>query len=492
MCSYEESTKHIVVSRVEIGESRLGGGRGVYLTEAVCAGEVVFEVKKEGVLTGATFADILGHWVGGGRRALADTSELSRDAMFCIPLMLLRPYTSHPIPTNQTQNEHIIKYIATLPTSSPCYLDFANDREIQILENKMRRAKLEERRTLLRTLFLEVQQYLTCHKTALCKFFSTDFIAENTTAGSLLWAYGVLSSRAFNISETTGFGLVPYGDMFNHSSEGIHDFGMSDNGETFYFKASHDLPKGAEIFLRYNTWMGHFHFALHYGFVPVCIEKKEGNIAIDTADLPTQRYLITLPHENVHRSESVANSARDRLVYAYECENGGLYEDGLVDAKTLKGLRFLRLPSSFEGLDKAVRGEVISLENELCAYSSLVGILREELAQYSTTVSEDLTVMTSASCQLPPAVQLGVTVRLLDKRLLLKSLNNSLEYQRKLADTAYLGVSVESLPTPPPCPSPLPKPSSHHLSSLVETAFKALNVAEETAAPVAVTAPLSP
>ena len=530
--------RHVATSRVSLRLCERGE-RGLHASCDLRAGDVVLSVARDGLVTRRRCVDslrsLLRRGGGGSRGAAADEAaaadgafaRLGIDAVFCLWLMAMRRVGRWCGGGEGEEEEedrllgYHSNYVRSLPQESPCPLDFASDEELAVLQNPRRVARVEERRRFLRGLYAgEVRGFLAEYGGALERGsagVAGGGVREEEEGGggwcgpaAFLWAYGIVDSRGFSSSEeASGYALIPFADMFNHALDGVKEYGETGAGDGggggdgggYVFKAFKAAKAGEEVHLCYNEWMGQFHWALHYGFVPVAFREYSGGGGgggVDVRDLPAQRYELRLPHcekrrisrrlghtVRVSREARVAQAGRERLLAAYDCEVGGLWAGGIVDVRTIQGLRFLGMEAAFEGVARAAEGLPVSAANELCAYTALVRILRDELSRYDTTASDDVRVLgggVGRRPQLPAAVELCLATRVLDKRLLTQALHGATTYQTQLADSAYTsgaaGQGERRLPPPPRLASKAATaPTPRRMGALFRHALSAVRAA---------------
>lgn len=98
-----------------------------------------------------------------------------------------------------------------------------------------------------------------------------DLVAlKNLTLEDFLWAYTVISSRAFKIPEL-GTTLIPLADLANHVSfaqeANLRTVGVDKQTDRFILKATEkSIVEGEELCLKYNSDLSNWQLLLYYGF----------------------------------------------------------------------------------------------------------------------------------------------------------------------------------------------------------------------------------
>lgn len=256
------------------------------------------------------------------------------------------------------------------------------------------------------------------------------FDPEVYTYEAFRWAFGILRSRTFAPLTGDDLALVPVADLVNHGM-GLSDDIPSwikkkpgqfwnlgkENSHVLALRASATFQYGEQVLMQYGRTKSNAELALDYGFVEREIE-----------------------------SQHVGGSDRDSLALTLEVSPEDRFVDDKVDILELNGLQcsmqfdlprgqgppdvmitFLRLstlsgPDAFL-LEALFRNEAwnhlslpVSRENEEAVCTSMLDGLRAALAEYRTTIEEDLDILGREDFS--KRKEMAVVVRLGEKRVL--------------------------------------------------------------------------
>ena len=256
------------------------------------------------------------------------------------------------------------------------------------------------------------------------------FDPEVYTYEAFRWAFGILRSRTFAPLIGDDLALVPIADLVNHGV-GLSDDIPSwikkkpgqiwnlgkENSHVLALRASATFQSGEQVLMQYGRTKSNAELALDYGFV-----------------------------ERETESQHVGGSDRDSLALTLEVSPEDRFVDDKVDILELNGLQcsmqfdlprgqgppdvmitFLRL-STLSGTDAFLlealfRNEAwshlslpVSRENEEAVCTSMLDGLRAALAEYHTTIEEDLDILGRED--LSKRKEMAVVVRLGEKRVL--------------------------------------------------------------------------
>ena len=443
------------------------GANGLFLRRDVREGECVLRVSSEHFINeqkceGVLLPTVVNNSTGSSSSESDSEDEeinLTIEDKFCLYLIVWKGIYE----TQKQSNLYnpTLTYMSTLP-EEVTLLDLATDGEIKIIQNTTRLQQIERRRQKLRSAF----QRLQILSEKVLSVSNREFVSVSR----FLWATAITESRAFSYRKS--WVLIPFADMFNHSADGICDYGSDEGG--FYFKAPRDMLEGLrfylfiiftnntkkkkkkkktgeEIFLRYNNWMNCFDFSKRYGFIPTgVVPGRMFPIKVDSSDSLKSRVLQT--HE---------------LGTDDEC----YVEDGEPSEPLIVCLRMLSVKLDIKMMKEIMSGYAISLENELAAYTKLVELLKRQLSSYTTTLSEDRCSLLSVEMSYLSKLCLGI--RIADKTALISAYSTAVKRHREIAMSSYYGNP------PPSIPCPKPKPSTGYIGTTISLIDKKISDSHE-------------
>eukprot|EP00168_Porphyra_purpurea_P001252 TRINITY_DN11581_c0_g1_i1.p2 TRINITY_DN11581_c0_g1~~TRINITY_DN11581_c0_g1_i1.p2 ORF type:complete len:429 (-),score=124.73 TRINITY_DN11581_c0_g1_i1:52-1338(-) len=291
------------------------------------------------------------------------------------------------------ENSPFSAYFGILPEEFPTMPIFWTAEELQELEGTGLVGATAGTKAALEASFEHIS-------TKLVQPNPTVFKAEAFTFERWLWAYCVCVSRSWTVvqEEQADLVLAPLADMLNHDVE-ASTLQYSEDGSHVLIAATRDYAKGDQLFASYGKKSNYDLLAM-YGFV------VEDN-ANDAMQINFQLNPGNLVQSIVEPLLRVADPNYKKL---------------FIGRNTLPVtlLRLFRLNvmdfSELEFVDRALRGQAVSLANEVKAFRAAIQSLAGMLKAYPTTIEEDAALL--ARDDISDNVRAAVIVRKGQKEIL--------------------------------------------------------------------------
>jgi hypothetical protein len=335
-------------------------GRGMRATRDISPGELLLKIPEYLIISAKTALD-------------SDIGPFFREAKIRNGVDLICLYLLYE---KNKPNSAWKEYINILPTSFSDLLHFT-DEELQELQCSVKTERLNTKKISLQNKYQTLKSSLeTVMKRTLLWL----------TFDEYLWAWSCVMSRSFYIPgrkrmniEKDEYNVIPFADMFNHSSNVESRGAFGPNSGAYKLFTDTAYKQGDQVFLCYGQHSNEV-LLKYYGFV---IEDNRYNSIRFHIDWSA------FPGEN--------KNAKLALIQDYHVAEGkyvGLEEEFSWNMMTC--LRIM-LSDSNESEDwaRAILEDVISRENELKVWDYLQNLLRERAKDKIATVKEDMALLST-------------------------------------------------------------------------------------------------
>jgi hypothetical protein len=246
-----------VAAPLSVGPSTHGGGQGLFVTQSVAKGDILFELPEEVVISvedawqDAELGDSFCYLTDEGGQA----GKMASLAGFCAKERLFNrensswfPYLEL-LPTTAADQDHVLWWsdeeVETLLAGSNVYnqvvrLRADTDSALEILWEVLLQTELK----------------------------TIELPAKSVWDDSVRSAYVSILSRAFEDDAVDSSKLLPVLDMTQHTAEPNLVHSTNPSTGSVVVKAGNDLKEGQELTIEYSQDMPKHEFFVYYGFVP--------------------------------------------------------------------------------------------------------------------------------------------------------------------------------------------------------------------------------
>lgn len=209
------------------------------------------------------------------------------------------------------------------------------------------------------------------------------------------WAMSMVYSRAFGLQRGDEYVrcIAPVLDMANHTDGlSIDDVvRLNEEQDTIEWVSNKAIESGAECLISYGSYCN-AKLLYNYGFVSATINAEE-ELPTSTAPKAVDWWTRVPPTAQrvvVKQKLLEGHPLTSQQTYDFE----GTLKPDWISPALLATIRVIQAqPEEFQQIEKAFRGQMISVRNELASYTALKSMLQQKLDRFPTTIEQDKDIL---------------------------------------------------------------------------------------------------